>query len=439
MRLADLLASGDAGAAEVAAIVALLEPAWRAGHPGAEPLLRRFDAGRALLDAAAAARASAVLAEEAAEAEAAAAAAAARREKRRAAKARSRARRADASDGRSSDADAPDAPATPPPDVAAAERATRAAAELERAAQYEAALEARRTELAAAAAAAAAASAAAAAAAASAPSSEQSEQSESDAAPASEDDAQAARSPAAPPPATASDTARCALLERALAESRDEAARLRSALCASRAEADQLRRATLGLASINRTLAAVGEGLCLTNARAEMVYVNEGFTRLFGFSKAECLGRNCAFLQGPGTCPVARHALSVAIRAGRAIRLDILNYRRDGTSFWNDLSITPVRAAGAGPDAPVQFYVGLQSDVSARYAGGRGGAATRPPLPAPAAAHEAAEAHEARRAQGTGAAAASAALLTPDAIQSLLQLDWVDDAQLFCDVHASLA
>ena len=407
-------------------MVALLEAAWRGGAAGAEAALARHAAGRQLLDAAAAERASAVLTELGREDAHAQAAAAAKREKRRAAKARAKARRgaeatdadADASTGASS----PAAPNTPPHDTAAAERAARAAAA---AAEYEAALASRRAELERAAAAAAAAAAARAAAPSPASSS-----SSSSCDSGREDDAASARAPAAPPPAAA-DAARCAWLERELAASRADAAQLRGALEAAHAEAAQLRRATLGLASINRTLAAVGEGLCITNAHAEVVYVNEGFLRLTGFAKDDCLGRNCAFLQGPGTCPVARRALSVAIAAGRAIRLDILNYRRDGTPFWNDLSITPVRGAGADPGSPVQFYVGIQSDVGVRYAGG-GGAAPRPPLAGAAP-------MEARRAYGAASAAASAALLTPDAIQSLLQLDFVDNARLFCDVHAALA
>ena len=414
-------------------MVALLEAAWRGGAAGAEAALARHAAGRQLLDAAAAERASAVLTELGREAADAQAAAAAKREKRRAAKARAKARRgADAADADADAADAgtgassPVAPDTPPHDTAAAERAARAAAA---AAEYEAALASRRAELERAAAEAAAAAAAAAAARAAAPS-PASSSSSSSCDSGREDDAASARAPAAPPPAAA-DAARCACLERELAASRADAAQLRGALEAAHAEAAQLRRATLGLASINRTLAAVGEGLCITNAHAEVVYVNEGFLRLTGFAKDDCLGRNCAFLQGPGTCPVARRALSVAIAAGRAIRLDILNYRRDGTPFWNDLSITPVRGAGADPDSPVQFYVGIQSDVGVRYAGG-GGAAPRPPLAAAAP-------MEARRAHGAASAAASAALLTPDAIQSLLQLDFVDNARLFCDVHAALA
>ena len=58
-------------------------------------------------------------------------------------------------------------------------------------------------------------------------------------------------------------------------------------------------------------------------------------------------------------------ALRAAIRAGRALRLDILNFRKDGTPFWNDLSITPVRGEGGG--GAIAYYVGIQSDVSARY------------------------------------------------------------------------
>jgi PAS domain S-box-containing protein len=280
--------------------------------------------------------------------------------------------------------------------------------------------------------------------------------------------------PSPPPPtAAACSSARERALCAELAAARSEASLLRAALASATSEAAQLRRATLGLASINRTLAAVGEGLCLTNSRAEIVYVNEGFLRLTGYPKSYCLGRNCAFLQGEGTDPATVAALRAAIAAGRALRVDVLNYRRDGRPFWNDLSITPVRADGAAEGGEVQYYVGIQSDVSRRYglrdgdvvpaarrsdarcdavvaaaagAAARGAAAAAPGVAAAAQAKQAeprqraggsASPEEGRRSGSAGAAAASK--LTPDAIQSLLELDYVDDARLFTDVQTALA
>jgi sigma-B regulation protein RsbU (phosphoserine phosphatase) len=77
---------------------------------------------------------------------------------------------------------------------------------------------------------------------------------------------------------------------------------------------------------------------------------------------AEVLGRNCRFLQGPGTDPTAVAEVRAAIAEQRACVVEILNYRKDGTTFWNRLSITPVR----DERGDVTHYIGIQSDVTAR-------------------------------------------------------------------------
>jgi hypothetical protein len=77
---------------------------------------------------------------------------------------------------------------------------------------------------------------------------------------------------------------------------------------------------------------------------------------------AEVLGRNCRFLQGPDTDPAAVAEIRAAVDEKRACVVEILNYRRDGTPFWNRLSITPVR----NERGEVTHYIGIQSDVTAR-------------------------------------------------------------------------
>ena len=113
----------------------------------------------------------------------------------------------------------------------------------------------------------------------------------------------------------------------------------------------------------NRALASSVEGITIADARLPdnpLIYANAGFERLTGYSAAEVVGRNCRFLQGPGTDPQAVAILRTAIQNRRAVTVTLLNYRRDGTPFWNRLSITPVRnAAGA-----VTHFIGVQSDVT---------------------------------------------------------------------------
>jgi PAS domain S-box-containing protein len=119
------------------------------------------------------------------------------------------------------------------------------------------------------------------------------------------------------------------------------------------------------LALKDRALDVAAEGITIADARLParpLIYANEGFERLTGYPVAEVLGRNCRFLQGPGSDPAAVAEIRAAIAAERECIVEILNYRRDGSSFWNRLSITPVRDDGGA----VTHYIGIQSDVTAR-------------------------------------------------------------------------
>jgi sigma-B regulation protein RsbU (phosphoserine phosphatase) len=116
---------------------------------------------------------------------------------------------------------------------------------------------------------------------------------------------------------------------------------------------------------LERALAAAGEGVVIADARLPdmpLIYVNDAFVAITGYRRDEVLGRNCRFLQGPGTSPAALAELRGAIAARRPVVVELLNYRRDGSPFWNRLSITPVHD-DAGE---VTHFIGVQSDVTAR-------------------------------------------------------------------------
>ena len=93
-----------------------------------------------------------------------------------------------------------------------------------------------------------------------------------------------------------------------------------------------------------------------------IVFANNAFLDLTGYEEGEVLNRNCRFLQGAGTDPAAVAELRDTIRQRRAVALEILNYRRDGTPFWNAIFMGPVfDQAGE-----LIYYFASQLDVSKR-------------------------------------------------------------------------
>ena len=91
-----------------------------------------------------------------------------------------------------------------------------------------------------------------------------------------------------------------------------------------------------------------------------MVYVSPGFERLTGYGSEEVLGRSCSLLQGAETDPRAREVLRHAIAQGREGFVTLLNYRKDGTTFFNEVSLAPQHDV----DGRVVQYIGVQKDVT---------------------------------------------------------------------------
>jgi PAS domain S-box-containing protein len=93
-----------------------------------------------------------------------------------------------------------------------------------------------------------------------------------------------------------------------------------------------------------------------------IVFANDAFLRLSGYARSDVIGRNCRFLQGPRTDPDAVSAIRDAVADRRDISVDILNYRKDGTPFWNALFISPV----SNQSGELLFYFASQLDVTER-------------------------------------------------------------------------
>ena len=114
-----------------------------------------------------------------------------------------------------------------------------------------------------------------------------------------------------------------------------------------------------------RAMATSGSGIVIADAQLPdlpLVYVNAAFLRMTGYAEEEVLGRNCRFLQGPETDRSQVQPMRRRLLAGREVQTVLLNHRRDGTPFWNELRVSAVR----GGSGEITHYVGSQQDVTAR-------------------------------------------------------------------------
>ncbi|HEY0812878.1 MAG TPA: SpoIIE family protein phosphatase [Pseudonocardia sp.] len=115
----------------------------------------------------------------------------------------------------------------------------------------------------------------------------------------------------------------------------------------------------------DRAVVATDMAFTITDPRRKddpLIWVNPAFTRLTGYSSADVVGRNCRLLQGAATDRAAVDRIIAALRRREPITEVLLNYRRDGTAFWNQVSISPV-FDGAGE---LVNFVGVQNDVTER-------------------------------------------------------------------------
>lgn len=93
-----------------------------------------------------------------------------------------------------------------------------------------------------------------------------------------------------------------------------------------------------------------------------IIFANPAFVQMTGYTYGEVVGRNCRFLQGPGTDPTAVQQIREAIRERRTFHGELLNYRADGQPFWCELIISPV----FDESGQLTNFIGLQTDVTAR-------------------------------------------------------------------------
>ena len=113
-----------------------------------------------------------------------------------------------------------------------------------------------------------------------------------------------------------------------------------------------------------KAINVVKEGITIADAAhpdMPLIFINDGFCRMTGYSKVDVLGKNCRFLQGTDTEESTVQELRTAMKEGRGCVVELMNYRKSGDAFVNYLSLTPIHDRSTGT---LTHYVGIQSDIT---------------------------------------------------------------------------
>jgi PAS domain S-box-containing protein len=116
----------------------------------------------------------------------------------------------------------------------------------------------------------------------------------------------------------------------------------------------------------SRAMDFSSQGIVITDPNQPdnpIVDVNPAFEVLTGYLRSELVGKNCRFLQGETTDPAAVKKLQRAIKARRHVLVELANYRKDGSIFWNELTVSPVY----DDDGNLINFIGIQQDITERW------------------------------------------------------------------------
>ena len=115
----------------------------------------------------------------------------------------------------------------------------------------------------------------------------------------------------------------------------------------------------------NNALASASNSITIVDAQkpnAPIIYCNTAFEKITGYNKEEIYGKNCNFLQGDDRDQIEINAMKNAIAKGETCKVVLRNYRKDGTLFWNDVTITPV----LNNENILTHFIGIHNDVTSK-------------------------------------------------------------------------
>ncbi len=107
------------------------------------------------------------------------------------------------------------------------------------------------------------------------------------------------------------------------------------------------------------------EGITISDATRPdnpLIYVNKGFMIMTGYTFEESVGKNCRYLQGAETAPEQVELIRSAISKREPVQLELINYKKNGETFWNYFSLTPI----TNDEGIITNFIGIQEDITAK-------------------------------------------------------------------------
>ena len=132
-----------------------------------------------------------------------------------------------------------------------------------------------------------------------------------------------------------------------------------------RQEITKRQEVEIQLSLFNQAIFTCRNSVIITDATQPnnpIIYVNQAFEKFTGYSASEVQGKNCRFLQGEDRDQPNLDIIRNALKNEKDCLVIMRNYRKDGTLFWNEVSISPVRDAAGN----ITHYIGIQTDITER-------------------------------------------------------------------------